>query len=127
MYDLITVLDDDYKTSEVLIKGKAIYMRPADTLLNEEVLSIQHVRTVNPSTGEQVVYRLGKDFTNEGNVIRWKAGGVAPQEGEHYSVVYKHRPVFTVLTTLPKPRYQDGQLLPRYVALRYRAGGFEPK
>lgn len=127
MYDLITVLDDDYKTSEVLVKGMPMYMRPADTLLNESVIEIQHVRTVNPATGEQVVYKLGKDFVNDANVIRWKAGGKAPEEGAQYSVVYKHRPVFTVLTALPKPRYQDEQLLPRYVALRYRAGGFEPK
>jgi hypothetical protein len=125
MYDIITVMDDDYKSSELLIKDTPIYGRPADTLLNDRVLDIQVVRQVDVVTGTITDYVPDVDYTNDNNRIVWLPGGSAPAEGEQYSVTYHHRPSFTVLTTLPKPRYQDGQLLPRYVALRYRAAGFE--
>lgn len=125
MYDIITVMDDDYKSSEVLIKGQPIYERPADTLMNDRVLDIQVVRKVDVVTGDITDYIPDVDYTFDNNLIVWLPGGNAPSEGEQYSVTYHHRPSFTVLTTLPKPRYQDGALLPRYVALRYRAAGFE--
>lgn len=125
MYDIITVMDDDYKSSEILIKGTPIYGRAADTLLNDRILDIQVIRQVDVVTGDIKDFEQGTDYTFEDNRIAWLPGGEAPAEGEQYSVTYHHRPSFTVLTTLPKPRYQDGQLLPRYVALRYRAAGFE--
>lgn len=127
MYDLITLTDDEYKTSEVLIKGEPMYGRPADTLINDTVTAIQVVRKSDPVTGAITDYVPGVDYTNTADTINWLAGGNAPDDGEQYSVIYRHHPVFTVLTTLPKPRHQDGNDLPRYVALRYRAGGFEPK
>lgn len=124
-YDLVTLLDDEYKTSELLIKGEMMYGRPADTLLNEDVTTIITIRKSNPLTGEIITYSKDEDFQIVGNRIEWLEGGKSPSEGETYSVTYKHRPVFTVFTNLPKPRFQDGQELPRYVALRYRAGGIE--
>lgn len=127
MHDLITLTDDEYKTSEVLVKGEMQYGRPADTLLNDTVTAIQLVRQSFPETGVTIDYVQGVDFTNTLGTINWLDGGNAPADGEQYSVVYRHLPVFTVTTNLPKPRHQDGNDLPRYVALRYRAGGFEPK
>ena len=124
MYDLITLTDDEYKTSEVLVKGEAIYARPADTLLNEDVVDVLSVRQSNPITGEVKVYTKDEDYTWESNVIIWQGVNV-PMDGEQYTVQYTHRPVFTVFTNLPTPRHQDGQDLPKRVAVRYRAGGFE--
>lgn len=121
MYDLVTVLDDEYRTSEVLVKGTPLYTRPADTLLNEDVVDIVRIRTYDIATGVQTEYVKDTDYTSTNNVINWVNG---PADGAQYSVTYEHRPMFTVLTNLPTPRYQDGQLLPRKVALRYRAGGF---
>lgn len=125
MFDIITVTDDDYKSSEVLIRNQPMYQRPADTLLNDHIIDIQVVRKTDPVTGEIIDYEPDVDYTHENNRIVWLPGGRSPEDGEQYSVTYHHRPSFTVLTTLPKPRYQDGQLLPRYVVLRYRAAGFE--
>ena len=125
MYDLVTLLDDEYKTSELVVRGLDWYGKPADTLLNEDVTEIITIRKMDPQTGEVVKFTEGVDFMVNGNKIEWL--GVHPNEpnsGEKYSVTYKHRPVYIVLTNLPKPRHQDGQDLPRYVALRYRAGGF---
>jgi hypothetical protein len=126
MYDLITILDDDYKTSELLIRGEPIYGRPADTLLNTDVVEIITIRVSDPVTGAIIKYTPIVDFTYTVNHIDWLTTN-QPAMGAQYSVTYKHRPVFTVLTNLPKPRHQDGADLPRYAALRYRAGGFEPK
>jgi hypothetical protein len=126
MYDLVTLLDDDYKTSELLVRNTPMYERPADTLLNPDIVEIITIRVSDPVTGLVTKFAPGVDFTNVGNKIEWLTAN-QPSEGQRYSVTYKHRPVFTVLINLPKPRHQDGQDLPRYVALRYRAGGFEPK
>lgn len=126
MYDLVTLMDDEYKTSELLCKGTPLFGRPADTLLNEDVTRVKSLRKSNPDTGEITSYSFGTDFTLSENTIQW-VGANQPYEGEFYSVVYHHRPTYTVLTTLPKPRHQDGQDLPRYVVLRYRAGGFDRK
>lgn len=124
MYDLITLTDDEYKTSEVLVKGISIYERPADTLLNEDVVDVLSVRQSDPLTGEITVYQKGEDYTWVGNRIEW-IGANRPYEGEQYTVQYTHRPVFIILKQLPTPRYQDGQDLPKKVAIRYRAGGFD--
>jgi hypothetical protein len=124
MYDLITLTDDEYKTSEVLVKGTPMYARPADTLLNEDVVEVLSVRKSDPFTGEVKVYEKDTDYTNEGHRIVWQ-GVNQPQDGEQYTVQYTHRPVFIILKQLPTPRYQDGQDLPKKVALRYRAGGFD--
>lgn len=124
MYDLITLTDDEYKTSEVLIKNSDMYARKADTLLNEDVVDILSIRKMNPLTGEVLIYAKGVDYTWNKNKIEW-LGAVEPMNGEQYTVQYTHRPVFTILKQLPTPRYQDGQNLPKRVALRYRAGGFD--
>lgn len=123
MYDLITLTDDVYKTSEVLTKNTPIYGRPADTLLNEDVVSIRKVQKADPQTGAITVFEEDTDYELDGNKIVW-LGLIHPiADGEQYTVQYTHRPVFIVLTNLPTPRYQDGQDLPKSVALRYRAGG----
>lgn len=125
MNDLITLLDDEYKTSELLVKGTELNGRPADTLLNPKVTKVLTIRVSDPVTGDVTRYEPDTDFTWDGGTIVWV--GNQPDEGTVYSVTYKHRPVYTVFINLPKPRYQDNQELPRYVALRYRAGGFDPK
>jgi hypothetical protein len=101
-----------------------MYSRPADTLLNEEVVDILSIRQSNPVTGEVKVFTKDEDYTWNKNVIIWQ-GVNEPLDGEQYTVQYTHRPVFTVFTNLPTPRHQDGQDLPKRVAVRYRAGGFE--
>jgi hypothetical protein len=122
--DLITLTDDEYKTSEVLIKGTPIFGRPADTLLNEEVVDVVRIVKMDQETGIITTYGKGTDYTFEKNLIEWQ-GVNEPMDGENYTVVYTHRPVFIVFTQLPTPRYQDGQDLPKKVALRYRAGGVD--
>jgi hypothetical protein len=122
MYDLVTLLDDEYKTSEVLTKGVERRGVAADTLLNATITRIKQVRKVVSTTGVVTTYLQGTDFLLNGNVIQW-IGTNKPNVGENYSVVYFHRPIYRVFTTLPKPRHQDGQDLPRYVALRYYMGG----
>lgn len=124
MYDIITLTDDVYKTSEVLVKGQNIYARPADTLLNVDVLDVTAIRTSDRVTGVITSYEQGTDYVVEGNVIKW-VGDNQPMYGEQYSVQYTHRPSFIVLVQLPTQRYQDKQELPRSVVLRYRAGGFD--
>lgn len=124
--DLITLTDDEYKTSEILIKNTPIYGRPADTLLNESIVEVRLVRTSDPSTGVITTYTKDVDFTLNANQIVWQGVNI-PSDGEQYTVQYTHRPVFTVFTNLPTPRFQDGQDLPRKVALRYRAGGLGKK
>lgn len=133
MNDLVTLLDDEYKSSEPLIRGVDLYGRPADTLLNIDVTRVKSVQKANSETGVVTTYVqagqgvLNPDFQLTANLIDWLPGGNSPVAGGQYSVVYFHRPVYTVFTTLPKPRHQDNQDLPRYVALRYRAGGLDRK
>jgi hypothetical protein len=122
--DMITLLDIEYKTSEVLIKGYPMGQRPADTLINEEVVEVQRIQRSDPETGVITTYTAGTDFRNEKNTIVW-LGVNQPAEGDNYTVVYSHRPVFIVFSQLPAPRHQDGQDLPKKVALRYRAGGLD--
>ncbi len=124
MYDLITLTDDEYKTSEILIKDTPIYGREADTVLNEDVVEVLSVSKSDPLTGDITKYKIGEDFEVEKNKIKW-VGVNQPMSGEQYAVQYTHRPMFTVLTQLPTPRYQDGQDLPKKVVLRYRVGGFD--
>jgi hypothetical protein len=124
--DLITLTDDEYKTSEVLIKNTPIYGRPADTLLNSDIVEVRLVRKSDPVTGDITLYTKDVDFTLNGAQVVWQ-GVNQPNDGEQYTVQYTHRPVFTVFTSLPTPRFQDGQDLPRKVALRYRAGGLDKR
>ena len=72
-----------------------------------------------------MIYRPGIDFEMAGNVVLWLEDGLSPEVGEQYSAAYYHRPTYVVTATLPKPRHQDGQDFPRYVALRYLSGGVE--
>lgn len=125
MYDKITLLDDDFKSSEVLVRGEPINARPPDTLLNSDITRVGSIQKYNSVTGEVAIYRLGVDFEIVGNLVSWLDGVLSPAEGQQYSVTYYHRPTYVVTATLPKPRHQDGQDFPRYVALRYLAGGVE--
>lgn len=122
--DIITLTDDEYKTSEVLIKGTPIFGRESDTLLNEDVVEVRRIQQSNSVTGEITIYTKDTDYTVEGNRINW-LGVNQPDEGDNYTVLYTHRPSFTVFTQLPTPRHQDGQDLPRKVAVRYRAAGVD--
>lgn len=127
MWDKITLLDDEYKTSEVLLHNVPMYGREADAL-TDKVVRLKHIRKYNQETGEITQYILGADFNVvDGNRVVWLDGGRAPADGEQYSVTYFHKPVYIVTATLPKPRHQDGQDLPRYVALRYLGAGVERK
>lgn len=123
--DKIVLLDDEFKTSEVLIKNQPIARRNPDTLLNSIITRIKSLSTFDSNTGVVTNYKLGTDYTLNNNVIVWKAGGNAPPDGTQYSVTYFHRPAYVVIASLPKPRHQDGQDLPRYVALRYLSGAVE--
>lgn len=124
-FDLITLTDDVYKSSEILQKGVPIHGtgRPADTLINEDIVEIRKVRMTDVREGKVYEYEEGKDYVLDGNRIQWLDGGNQPPEGAQYSVMYTHRPTFTVLTQLPMQRHQDGQDLPKRVVLRQRAWG----
>ena len=121
--DRITLMDDTYKTSEILTKGVAMYARQADTLLNKYVTEVRKVRKYDPITGAKTDYEAGVHYNVVDNRIEWLGTSEEPNDGEQYSVVYSHRPTFTIFTNLPTPRYQDKQQMPRRVALRYLAGG----
>jgi len=123
--DRITLLDDEFKTSEILIKGESIGHRSPDTLLNDQITRIKGVSYFDRLTGLETKYKVTTDYVLNGNTIEWIAGGSAPTDGAQYSVTYAHRPVYTVIATLPKPRHQDGQDFPRYVALRYLSGAVD--
>lgn len=123
-FDIITMLDDEYKTSEILQKGIPMYGREADTLLNEDVIEVRKIRRTDGYDGKVYDYIKGQDFEVEGNHIKWVDGGLQPSEGENYSVLYTHRPSFTVLTQLPDQRFQDDQEFPKKVALRQRTWGY---
>lgn len=128
MNDKVVLADDEYKSSEVLIRGSAMYGRPADTLINEVVTYVRRVRQYSYSDGSFIEYREGTDYRVDKNRIDWlnEPGAVQPAQGTQYSVVYYHRPTYIVSATLPKPRHQDGQELPRYVVLKYLHGGIQP-
>jgi hypothetical protein len=124
--DKVTLLDDDFKTSEVLAKDLPVGNRAADTLLNDAVTRIKNVRTSDSVTGLITNYVLDTDYTLiDGNKINWLPSGNNPEEFQQYSIVYFHKPTYTVIATLPKPRHQDGQDFPRYVALRYLSGAVD--
>ena len=123
MYDLITLTDDEYKTSEVLSKGTSLGRLPADTLVNHEVTAVLKVRKWDKFTGERTDYIEGTHYKVDDNRIIWLGTAHEPSEGEQYSVTYEHRPTFIIFTNLPTPRYQDKQDLPRRVVIRYLAGG----
>lgn len=124
MHDLITLTDDDWKFTEILIKGQAIGKRPPDTFLNSDITRIRQVFKADPTTGAITNYYQGTDFNLDGNEVVWIPTGNSPAEGEKYSASYFYRPTFTVLVQLPKPRHQDGEDLPKYVVLRHKPGGF---
>lgn len=125
MYDLVTLLDDEYKYSVNLVKGAPAHGYPPETLPHPVVTRIKQVYKTDSTTGNITTYLQGTDFTLNGRQIQWI--GKQPNAGEQYSVVYFHRPVYTVYTTLPKPRHQDGQDLPRHVVLRYLPQGLIPQ
>ena len=125
MYDKITLLDDSFKSSEVLVRGTPIDARDPDTLLNSDVTGVRSIQKYDQITGDVVTYSPLVDYTLNGNLVSWLAGGSSPAVGQQYSVAYYHNPTYVVTATLPKPRHQDGQDFPRYVALRYLAGGVE--
>ncbi len=119
--DIVTLIDDEVKTSEVLIRGEPLNNRPADTLLNPKVTRVLSIRMHDPLTGATTLYD-SDDYTVAGAEIEW-FGDAGPPEGSQYTVTYMHRSVYTVYAVLPRPRHQDGQELPRTVVLRYYPGG----
>jgi hypothetical protein len=124
--DKVTLLDDSMEFSEVLIRGKPVNNRPPETLLYGHVTNVRSVRRTDPATGDIYDYEYGQHFIVEDRQVVWLTPD-APSEGEQYTIVYKHRPTYMVIPTqLPKPRFQDGQNLPRYVAMRYLTGGVLP-
>jgi hypothetical protein len=121
--DLITLTDDDWKFTEILVRNQPIGKRPPDTLLNSDITRVREVFKADPITGAITTYAEGVDFQLNGNRVEWLSAN-APTDGENYSVTYFYRPTFAVLIQLPKPRHQDGEDLPKYVVLRHKPGGF---
>lgn len=122
LFDLVALTDDEIKFSEVLVRGTSVGGRLPDTLSQDEITRIKTVQKSDPTTGTITKYVQGTDFQLNGNTIQW-IGTNAPALGEAYSVTYFHHPTYYVFTELPKPRYQDGQFMPRSVAIRLRMGG----
>jgi hypothetical protein len=130
MYDIgendhIILMDDTFKASEVLLKGRGMYGREADTLYNEIVTHVKYIWSYNNATKEIINYRETVDYTISENHIQWLDSELTPADATPYSVVYFHRPMYVVIANLPKPRHQDGQDLPRYVAIRYLSGAIQ--
>ncbi|WP_028590354.1 hypothetical protein [Paenibacillus massiliensis] len=119
--DIVTLTDDEVKTSEVLMRDTELHGRPADTLLNPKVTQVLSIRMHDPDAVTTTLYAAGEDYEVEGATIVWK--GNQPPAGAQYSVMYMHRPVYTVYAVLPRPRHQNNQDLPRTVVLRYYPGG----
>lgn len=122
IFDLITLLDDSYKTSEHLIKDIPYGNRSADTLSNYYITGIKSIQQMDPQTGTIKTYKKDIDYELEDNKIKWI--GDQPSPGSTYSVVYYHRPTYSIYTMLPKPRHQDKQDLPKYAVLKYMMSGF---
>ncbi|MFS8214816.1 hypothetical protein [Paenibacillus sp. S29] len=119
--DIVSLIDDEVKTSDILARGTEVRQRPPDTLLNPKVTKVLSIRRHDPGTGTVTQYVAGEDYEVQGATIHWM--GNQPPEGAQYSVMYMHRPVYTVYAVLPRPRHQNGQDLPRAVVLRYYPGG----
>lgn len=120
-YDRVIVLDTEFKTSEVLVRGEEIFggKRISDSLRNEFVTKIIRILKSNSGTGEITYYSEGEDYQLSNNKIEWNED-MGPEEGEKYSVLYLHRPTYIVYAQLPQPRNQDNQVFPRKVVLRHR-------
>lgn len=122
-FDRVTLLDDFYKTSEVLVRGTALYARQADTLLHAVDITVKKIIKADEDTGAIIEFIPEHDFEVDNNKIVWSEDSEDKLAiGESYTVVYKHRPTFVVFSNLPSPRYQDGQFFPRKVVLRYLGG-----
>lgn len=121
MFDLITLLDDEYKSSELLVKGESVSGRTPDTLLNEDITRIKFVYKSDPMTGEVTAYLQNEDFKLVGNRIEWV--GNQPTDGETYSVTYYHLPTYIVHMELPRQRHQDKRDQPKRAVIRYRTVG----
>lgn len=116
-FDKITLMSTEFRSTDVLIKGQSMYGREADTLRNPDVTQILRVLKADPITGDITVYSKDINFTVDGNKINWITGLA---DGEKYSVMYYHRPIYLVYTQLPQSRDQDGQHFPKKVVLRYK-------
>jgi hypothetical protein len=119
--DIVTLTDDEVKSSELLVRGEEVNQRPPDTLLNPKVTKVLSIRRHDPDTATITQYVAGEDYEVQGATIHWV--GKQPPERAQYSVMYMHRPVYTVYAVLPRPRHQNNQDLPRAVVLRYYPGG----
>lgn len=119
--DIVTLIDDEVKFSELLVRGEELNQRPPDTLMNPKVTKVLSIRRHDLDTATVTQYVAGQDYEVQGATIHWT--GNQPPEGTQYSVMYMHRPVYTVYAVLPRPRHQNGQDLPRAVVLRYYPGG----
>lgn len=117
-WDKITLMNTEFRSDEVLVRGERVFGREPDTLRNPDVTKIVSVVKTDPITGKITVYEPETDFILEGSQLQWIAN--SPIEGEKYSVQYYHRPVYVVYTQLPQHRDQDGQHFPKKVVLRYK-------
>ena len=115
-WDLIVLQDSEFRSQELLRRGEAIYKRSPDTLRNKHAVKVKNVFTVE--SGEIINFEEGIDFKLEGNEINWFSG-CGPAEGQRYSVVYFHNPVYVVHTSLPQSRDYDDQHMPKKAVLRY--------
>ena len=119
-WDKIILIESEFRSHETLIRNTPILGRLSDTLRNEEITKIINVLSVNENTGVITSYNQGIDYELNNKRISWLLGGNSPINGQKYSVLYYHKPVYLVYTQLPQSRDQDGQRLPKKLILRYR-------
>lgn len=119
-HDLVTLMTSEFVSTQALYKGAWFRGTAPDTLGTNYVTEIIRVTQSDSASGVVTTYTPDVDYKLTGNVIEWIAGGQAPADQTFYTVMFKHNPTYTVYTDLPQPRDQDGQRLPRKVALRYK-------
>lgn len=120
-WDRITLMNTEFRSDEVIVRGEPFYGRDPDRLRNSEVTRIVSVLKANTETGKITFYNPETDFVLEAGRINWLEEAVqAPLIGEKYSVQYYHRPTYQVYTQLPQHRDQDDQHFPKKVILRYK-------
>lgn len=143
--DLVTLPDSEQRTSEILVRGQSLWLRPADTMLHpaEAILDILSFSVSDPATGAVVYFTPGvkdTDYTVAGSVVTWGPAAVTDfavvgnkvhfnpngtnaknlPEGAQYSVTYTHLTTYIVYMNLPQARDHFGQKMPRKVVLRLR-------
>lgn len=120
-WDRITLMNTEFRSDEILVRGESLYGREPDKLRNEEITRIVSVLQADTVSGKITFYTPEVDFVLENGRIEWLGEAVQyPIIGEKYSVQYYHRPTYQVYTQLPQHRDQDNQHFPKKVILRYK-------